>query len=51
MRLLSARYELTGGNIKHIAVAAAFLAVDEGEVVRMSHIVDATLREYQKTGS
>jgi hypothetical protein len=31
-------------------VAAAFLAADEGEVVRMSHVIQATLREYQKTG-
>ena len=39
-----------GGNIKNIAVAAAFLAADDGEVVRMSHVIQATLREYQKTG-
>jgi ATPase family associated with various cellular activities (AAA) len=50
LELLSERYEMTGGNIKNIAVAAAFLAVDEGEVVRMTHVVQATLREYQKTG-
>jgi AAA+ superfamily predicted ATPase len=48
--LLASRYEIAGGNIKNIAVAAAFLAADEGEVVRMSHVIQATLREYQKTG-
>ena len=48
--LLASRYEVAGGNIKNIAVAAAFLAADEGEVVRMSHVIQATLREYQKTG-
>ena len=50
LELLANRYEMTGGNIKNIAVAAAFLAADQGEVVRMSHVVQATLREYQKTG-
>jgi hypothetical protein len=50
LELLASRYEMAGGNIKNIAVAAAFLAADEGEVVRMSHVIQATLREYQKTG-
>jgi len=50
LELLAARYEMAGGNIKNIAVAAAFLAADDGEVVRMSHVIQATLREYQKTG-
>jgi ATP-dependent 26S proteasome regulatory subunit len=48
--LLATRYEMAGGNIKNIAVAAAFLAADEGDVVCMSHVVQATFREYQKTG-
>jgi SpoVK/Ycf46/Vps4 family AAA+-type ATPase len=47
---LADRYEMSGGNIKNIAVAAAFLAADDGQVVRMSHVSQATLREYQKTG-
>jgi SpoVK/Ycf46/Vps4 family AAA+-type ATPase len=50
LELLASRYEIAGGNIKNIAVAAAFLAADEGEVVGMSHVIQATLREYQKTG-
>ena len=50
LELLAARYEMAGGNIKNIAVAAAFLAADEGEVVGMNHVIQATLREYQKTG-
>jgi hypothetical protein len=49
-QLLSARYEMTGGNIRNVALAAAFLAADDGGVVGMNHIVQATLREYQKTG-
>jgi len=50
LELLAARYEMAGGNIKNIALAAAFLAADDGEIVRMDHVVQATLREYQKTG-
>jgi ATP-dependent 26S proteasome regulatory subunit len=50
LELLAGRYEMAGGNIKNIAVAAAFLAADDGEVVRMGHVLQATLREYQKTG-
>jgi hypothetical protein len=48
--LLAQRFELSGGNIRNVAVAAAFLAADEGEVVRMTHVMHATHREYQKTG-
>jgi len=47
---LAHRYEMTGGNIRNIAVAAAFLAADAGEAVQMSHVEQATLREHQKTG-
>ena len=48
--LLADRYELTGGNIRNIAVAAAFLAAADGQIVRMSHVAHAAAREYQKTG-
>jgi SpoVK/Ycf46/Vps4 family AAA+-type ATPase len=47
---LAERFELTGGHIKNIALGAAFLAATEGEPVRMSHLVHATRREFQKTG-
>ena len=47
---LAQRFEMTGGNIRNVALAAAFLAADEGQVVRMSHLIHATQREYQKTG-
>jgi len=50
LELLATRYEVAGGNIKNIAVAAAFLAADDGQIVRMNHVIQATLREYQKTG-
>ncbi|MEM9544245.1 MAG: ATP-binding protein [Cyanobacteria bacterium P01_E01_bin.42] len=38
----------TGGNIRNIALNAAFLAADAGESVQMKHILEATKRECQK---
>ena len=34
---LARRFAVTGGNIRNIAVAAAFLAADNGSLVSMSH--------------
>ena len=48
--LMARRYEIAGGNIRNIALAAAFLAADDGEVVNMAHLIHATKREYQKMG-
>ena len=45
-----AEFELTGGNVKNAALAAAFLAADEGEAVEMHHVVRAVHRELEKTG-
>lgn len=50
LAMLAQRFEMTGGNIRNVAVAAAFLAAEEGDVVKMSHLLHATQREYQKTG-
>jgi hypothetical protein len=47
---MARRFEIAGGNIRNIALAAAFLAADEGGEVKMSHLVRATRREYQKMG-
>ena len=47
---MARRFELTGGNIRNIAVAAAFLAAGDGTTVQMDHLVRATRREYQKMG-
>ncbi|MGH2396895.1 MAG: ATP-binding protein [bacterium] len=44
------RFQVTGGNIRNIALAAAFLAADEGGVVATQHVIRATQREYQKMG-
>lgn len=39
---------VAGGNIRNIALSAAFLAADTGEPVRMAHLKAATRREYAK---
>ena len=43
-----ARLEVCGGNIRTIAVNAAFLAAQGDGPIRMSHIMRAAKREYQK---
>jgi SpoVK/Ycf46/Vps4 family AAA+-type ATPase len=43
-------FKITGGNIKNIAVHAAFLAVRDNSVIKMEHLIRATRREFQKTG-
>ena len=47
---LADRFNLAGGNIKNIVVNAAFLAAQNGCVIRMEHLVHATRREYEKIG-
>jgi SpoVK/Ycf46/Vps4 family AAA+-type ATPase len=43
-----ARLNITGGNIRNIALNAAFLAADAGEPVRMKHMLRAARSEYTK---
>ena len=43
-----ARLNVPGGNIRNIALNAAFLAADAGESVRMSHLLRAAKCEYGK---
>ena len=40
--------KIAGGNIRNIALNAAFLAADADESVMMKHILQAAKREYQK---
>jgi SpoVK/Ycf46/Vps4 family AAA+-type ATPase len=47
---LAGRFQVTGGNIRNIALSAAFLAADDSGVVSMQHLIRATQREYQKMG-
>jgi DNA polymerase III delta prime subunit len=47
---ISKRFKLAGGNIKNAALAAAFLAAEDGETIRTAHLLQAIRREYQKMG-
>ncbi|MBE2222687.1 MAG: ATP-binding protein [Anaerolineae bacterium] len=48
--LCARRFKLSGGSIKNMALAAAFLAADEDAPVSMTHLYQAARREYQKMG-
>ncbi|MBX2862423.1 MAG: ATP-binding protein [Leptolyngbyaceae cyanobacterium MAG.088] len=43
-----AKLNVAGGNIRNIALNAAFLAADEDESVQMRHLLQAAQREYGK---
>jgi hypothetical protein len=42
------RLNIAGGNIRNIALNAAFLAADGNEPVRMKHLLRAARSEYTK---
>jgi hypothetical protein len=42
--------KLSGGNIKNVALAAAFLAAASGNIIARAHILGAVEREFQKLG-
>jgi hypothetical protein len=48
--LLARRYELAGGSIRNVIVAAAYLAASNGNVVTMEHLLHGVRREMQKMG-
>jgi ATP-dependent 26S proteasome regulatory subunit len=48
--VLAREIKLAGGNIKNIAVAAAFYAASEGATIDTSHLIKAARREHQKLG-
>ncbi len=43
-------FELADGDIRSVAVTAAYLAADWGEAVTMEALIHANQREYQKLG-
>jgi len=47
---LARQFKITGGNIKNIALSAAFLAAQDGGCITMEDLIRATKREYQKMG-
>jgi SpoVK/Ycf46/Vps4 family AAA+-type ATPase len=50
LNFMAGHFEVAGGNIRNIALAAAFLAADDGGAVNMVHLTRATQREFQKMG-
>ncbi|MGE5140531.1 MAG: AAA family ATPase [Rudaea sp.] len=50
LEFISRQFKLSGGNIKNVALGAAFLAAGDGGRVTMSHLLHAIRREYQKLG-
>ncbi len=50
LEFLAERFEISGGNIRNIAVAAALLAAEQGHRVGMEQLVTAAARELQKLG-
>ena len=47
---MARQFRITGGNIKNIALGAAFLAAQNGNIINMRNIIRAMKREYQKIG-
>ena len=47
---LAHKLKLSGGNIRNIALGAAFLAAGNGGRVGMGHVIGAAKREFQKMG-
>jgi hypothetical protein len=47
---LAREFRITGGSIRNIVQAAAYLAAGEGRPIATPHLLHATRREYQKLG-
>jgi SpoVK/Ycf46/Vps4 family AAA+-type ATPase len=50
LEFLARSFKLAGGNIRNIAVTAAYLAADVAAPISMVHLLRATSREYRKLG-
>lgn len=50
IKFMARQFKITGGNIKNIALGAAFLAAEDGGCLNTENLVRATKREYQKMG-
>jgi ATP-dependent 26S proteasome regulatory subunit len=50
LSFMARQFKITGGNIKNIALGAAFLAASDGRTITIEHLIRATKREYQKIG-
>ena len=47
---LASAFRISGGNVRNIALGAAYLAADAGRPVAMRDLIRATEREYRKLG-
>jgi ATP-dependent 26S proteasome regulatory subunit len=50
LEFMARRFEIAGGNIRNIALSAAFLGAEDGGLVKMKHLIRATWQEHQKIG-
>jgi len=50
LQFMARQFKITGGNIKNIALGAAFLAAENGGYINIESLIRATKREYQKMG-
>jgi ATPase family associated with various cellular activities (AAA) len=50
LEFLARKFKLSGGDIRNICVAAAYLAAAEDRALSMTDLIRATEREYQKLG-
>jgi ATP-dependent 26S proteasome regulatory subunit len=50
LNTLAERFKLSGGNIKNVALTAAYLAAADNCAVTPGHLYHAVRREYQKMG-
>lgn len=47
---LARQFDLAGGNIRNVALFAAYLAASDNLPIGMNHLIQAVRREYQKSG-
>jgi hypothetical protein len=47
---LARRFQIAGGNIKNVALNAAFLAAENGGMIEMKHVLHGVRREFEKMG-
>jgi SpoVK/Ycf46/Vps4 family AAA+-type ATPase len=50
VKFMARQFRITGGNIKNIALGAAFLGAANGGYINIENLIAATKREYQKMG-
>ncbi len=49
-RVLARKFEFSGGEIRNVVLATAYLTADEGQPIATSHLKQALIRERRKSG-